>query len=287
MTLARPGRSTQHRGETAPWIENRPTKGRRALRVEELWRYRELVGFLALRDVKVRYKQAVFGGAWAILQPLAGAAIFTVVFGRLAHISSGNVPYIVLAFTGFALWSYFATSVNNARMSLVANASLITKVYFPRLAAPLASVFPGLIDLAVALVVLAIMMAWYGIAPGLAALTAPLWLAGAMIVAFGTGTLFAALTVQYRDIQEVFGLLLQLWLFASPVAYPASLVHGSWQWLYHVNPMVGIMDGWRWSVLGGPSLGPETIVSVVVAGLLLFAGLRVFQRTENRFADVI
>lgn len=271
----------------APWIENRPTKGRRALRVAELWRYRELVGFLALRDVKVRYKQAVFGGAWAIVQPLAGAAIFTVVFGRLAQVSSGDVPYLVLSFAAFTLWSYFSISVNTARMSLVANSALITKVYFPRLAAPLASVLPGLIDLAVALVVLAVMMAIAGIGPGVALLAAPLFLFGTIVVAFGAGTLFAALTVEYRDVQQVFGVLLQLWLFASPVAYPATLVEGSWRWLYYANPMVGMIDGWRWSILGGPPLGRETVVSVVVAALLLWIGLRVFQRSENRFADLI
>ncbi len=276
-------------GHRAPdgWIENRQTQGRRALRLEELWRYRELVAFLALRDVKVRYKQAVFGGAWAILQPLAGAAIFTVVFGRLAGVSSGSSPYIVLAFAGFSLWSYFTISVNTARTSLVANSSLITKVYFPRLAAPIASVLPGLVDLAVAMVLLALMMAWYGVVPGVAVVTAPLFLAGAMFVAFGVGTLFAALTVQYRDVSEVFGLFIQLWLFASPVAYPATLVHGWWRWLYHVNPMVGVIDGWRWSLLGGPPLGREALVSAAVAVLLVLVGLRVFQRSESRFADVI
>ncbi len=288
MTPARPRKDAQLSADgPAPWVENRPTRGRRALNLDELWRYRELVGFLALRDVKVRYKQAVFGGAWAIVQPLAGAAIFTVVFGRLAGVSSGNVPYIVLAFAGFSLWSYFSVSVNTARESMVANSSLITKVYFPRLVAPLASVFPGLIDLAVALVLLGVMMAWYRVVPGVAILTAPLFLGGAVLVAFGTGALFAALTVQYRDVQQIFGLIIQLWLFASPVAYPSTLVHGGWRWLYYVNPMAGVMDGWRWAVIGGPSLASATLVSAVTAALVLFLGIRVFQRGESRFADVI
>jgi lipopolysaccharide transport system permease protein len=269
------------------WIENAPTHGRRALRLDELWRYRELVAFLALRDVKVRYKQAVFGGLWAIVQPLAGAAIFTVVFSRLAGVESDGIPYFVWAFAGFALWSYFSTSVNTARGSLVSNAPLITKVYFPRLVAPLASVLPGLIDLAVAVVVLAVMMVATGQAPGVAIVAAPLFLLGAVVVALGTGMLFAALIVQYRDVQQVFGLLLQLWLFATPVAYPSSLVEGPWRWVYHVNPMVGVIEGWRWSVLGAPAPGPEALVSVAVAVAVLWAGLQVFQRSERRFADVI
>lgn len=273
--------------ESEQWIENRPTHGRRALRLDELWRYRELVAFLALRDVRVRYKQAVFGGLWAIVQPLAGAAVFTVVFGRLAKVPSDGIPFLVFAFAGFSLWSYFSASVNNARNSLVSNSALITKVYFPRLAAPLASVLPGLVDLGVALLVLAVMMVWEGLAPGIAILTAPLFLLGAMIVALGTGTLFAALTVQYRDVTHVFGLLTQLWLFATPVGYPTSLIEGPWRWVYHLNPMAGVMSGWRWSLLGGPPPGWPAVLSGVVAVLLLVVGLRVFRRSERRFADVI
>ena len=271
----------------AVWIENGPTDGRRTLRLEELWRYRELVGFLALRDVKVRYKQAVFGGVWAILQPLAGAAIFTVVFGRLAGVSSGDVPYLVVAFASFTLWSYFSSALDTARMSLVANSALVTKVYFPRLVAPLAGVLPGLIDLGVAMVVLVGMMAWNRIVPGWAVLAAPLFLLGAMAVAFGVGTLFAALTVQYRDVQQVFGFVSQLWLFATPVAYPPGLVTGGWRWVYHLNPMVGVIEGWQWSLLGGAAPGADALVSLAVGLALLVTGLRVFQRTESKFADVI
>lgn len=273
--------------DTDEWIENRPTRGRRALNLDELWQYRDLVAFFALRDIKVRYKQALFGGAWAVVQPLAGAAIFSVVFGRLAKLPSDGIPYLVFAFAGFALWSYLSSAVNLARSSLVANATLITKVYFPRLASPLASVLPALLDLAVALVVLVVMMAWVGLAPGLAVLTLPLWVIGAMVVALGTGTLFAAVTVQYRDVQQVFGFVVQLWLFATPVAYASSLVEGGWNWLYHLNPMVGVMDGWRWSLFGGTPPGPEALVSGAVALLMLVVGLQVFQRTERRFADVI
>ncbi len=273
--------------DSGQWIESRPTRGRRALRFGELWRYRELVTFLAVRDVKVRYKQAVFGGVWAIVQPLAGAAIFTVVFGQVADLPSDGIPYLVLTFAGFALWTYFSTSVNTARASLISNSSLITKVYFPRLAAPLASVLPALIDLGVALVVLAVLAYAAGVAPGIAVLTAPLFLVGTVVVAFGTGTLLAALTVQYRDLQQVFTVLVQLWLFASPVAYSSSLIDDRWRWAYALNPMAGVLDGWRWSVLGGPPPGWELLVSAAVAGVLLVTGLLVFQRNERRFADVI
>ncbi|MDQ4131234.1 MAG: ABC transporter permease [Actinomycetota bacterium] len=273
--------------EPQEWIENRPTHGRRALRLDQLWRYRELVAFFALRDVKVRYKQAIFGAAWAVVQPLAGAAIFTVVFGRLAKVPSEGIPYLIFAFAGFSIWSYFSTSVDNARRSLVDNAALITKVYFPRLAAPVASVVPRLVDLGVALLVLLVMMLWVGLVPGIAVLSAPLFLVAAVVVALGAGTLFAALTVQYRDIDHVFGLLIQLWLFATPVAYPSTLVRGNWRWLYHLNPMVGVVDGWRWSLLDAPPPGWPALVSVLAGAVLLVVGLSVFQSTERRFADVI
>ncbi len=288
MTEAPPARPAPTTDAAAVgWIENRPTQGRRSIRFDEVWAYRELVAFLALRDVKVRYKQAVFGGLWAVVQPLLAAAIFTVVFSRLARVDSGDVPYLVLAFANFSLWSYFSTSLNTARNSLVANSSLITKVYFPRLVAPLAAVLPGLLDLGVALVVLAAMAAWGGVGLGLELLLAPLFLLGAMLIAFGTGTLLAALTVQYRDVHEVFGLIIQLWLFASPVAYPATLVQGAWRWPYHLNPMVGVLEGWRWALLDGPAPGAPALVSVAVAVALLVVGLRVFRRSESRFADVI
>ena len=273
--------------ESERWRENRPTRGRRALDLEELWAYRELMAFLALRDIKVRYKQAVFGGAWAIVQPLAGAAIFTVVFGRLADLPSDGIDYLVFAFAGFTLWTYFSSALNTARMSLVSNAPLITKVYFPRLAAPVAGVLPGLVDLATSLPLLALMMIWTGTTPTVAILAAPLMLLGAVVIALGFGMLFAALTVQYRDVQQVFGLVVQLWLFATPVAYSSSLVEGPWRAAYYLNPMVGVMDGWRWSLLGGPAPGWEVLISAAVALAFLVVGARVFSRSERQFADLI
>ena len=278
---------TTSTAESERWRENRPTRGRRALDLEELWAYRELMAFLALRDIKVRYKQAVFGGAWALVQPLAGAAIFTVVFGRLADLPSDGIDYLVFAFAGFTLWTYFSSALNTARMSLVSNAPLITKVYFPRLAAPVAGVLPGLVDLATSLPLLALMMIWTGTTPTVAILAAPLMLLGAVVIALGFGMLFAALTVQYRDVQQVFGLVVQLWLFATPVAYSSSLVEGPWRAAYYLNPMVGVMDGWRWSLLGGPAPGWEVLISAAVALAFLVVGARVFSRSERQFADLI
>lgn len=269
------------------WIENRPSGRRWSLDLHELATYRELAWFLALRDLKVRYKQAFLGGIWAVAQPLAGAAIFTVVFSRLAGVSSGDVPYLVFAYAGFALWTYFSSAVNLARTSLITNSSLITKVYFPRLVAPVSSALPGLLDLGVALVVLAVLCVITGVTPGVAIVAAPAALLLTMVVALGTGILLAALTVRYRDLQQVFTVVMQLWLFASPVAYPSALVDERWRWAYWLNPMAGALDAWRWALLDGPTPGAEVLVSVVGAVAILVVGLVVFQRSERRFADVI
>jgi lipopolysaccharide transport system permease protein len=273
--------------ERDEWTENRAQGPGSALRLGELWAYRELVAFLALRDLKVRYKQAVFGAAWAIVQPLAGAITFTIVFRRLVGVPSDGLPYLPFAFCGFVVWSFLAAAVNGARGSLVGNSSLITKVYFPRIAAPVAAVLPSLVDLAVAFVLLFGFMVWYRIVPGFQILLTPLFLAAAVLVALGTGTLFATLSVEYRDVHQVFGLLVQLWFFASPVAYPSSLIPGAWQWLYAANPMVTVIDGVRWCLLDAPPPGPEALVSLVTGAVILAVGLKVFHRTERRFADVI
>ena len=276
--------------QTAPrlgWVENRPTRGARALRLKELWEYRDLIGFLALRDFKVRYKQAIFGIGWAILQPVSGAVAFTLIFDKVAKLPSDGIPYPIFSFCGVAVWSYVSSAINAGRSSLVTNVPLITKVYFARLCLPVAAVLPGLVDFAVALTVLGGLIVWYGIDPGLSVFAMPLFVLGAAIVAIGTSTLFATLTVEYRDIHQVFNLLLQLWLFASPIAYPTSVVHGWWRWLYAANPMVGVVDGFRWALLNGPPPGATTAVSTASALVILVLGLRVFQRAERRFADVI
>jgi ABC-type polysaccharide/polyol phosphate export permease len=272
---------------TERWTENRPSAGARALRLGELWSYRELVLFLALRDIKARYKQALFGVGWSVIQPVAGVLVLTLVFRRLAGVPSDDIPYPVFALLGFLLWSYFSGSLGNASASLVSNVSLVTKVYFARLVTPVAALLPGLVNLAIGLVLLAGLMAVYGRAPGWELAVFPLCLLGAMIVALGAGLLLATANVKYRDVAQVIGLLTQLWFLASPVAYPSSLVGEDWRWVYALNPMAGIIDSARWSLLDGPAPGAELAVSAAVGLALLGAGLLYFQRTERQFADVI
>jgi ABC-type polysaccharide/polyol phosphate export permease len=267
--------------------ENRPTRGARALQLGELWDYRELVLFLALRDFKAKYKQAVFGVGWAVIQPVAGVVVFTIVFRKFAGVPSEGMPYVVFALLGFVVWSYFSASLGAASSSLVTNAALVTKVYFPRIAAPVAALLPGLVQLGLGLALVVCLMAYYGIAPGLNAVVFPLVVVGAVVVALGTGLLFAALNVKYRDVGNVLGLLMQLLLLASPVAYPSSLVPDDWRWVYALNPMVGVLDGARWSLVEGPAPGADLLASAASALVLLAVGLVYFQRTERQFADVI
>jgi lipopolysaccharide transport system permease protein len=274
-------------GATAEWKENRPTGGFRALRLRELWDYRELVLFLALRDFKAKYKQAVFGVSWAVVQPVAGVLVFTIVFRHLAGVPSDGIPYVIFALLGFTVWSYFAASLGAASTSLVTNAALVTKVYFPRIAAPVAALLPGLVQLGIGLALVVALMAYYGIVPGLNAAFFPLIAVGAIVVALGTGLLFAALNVKYRDVGNIVGLLMQLWLLASPVAYPSSLVPDDWRWVYALNPMVGVLDAARWSLVDAPAPGTDVLASGATALVLLVIGVVYFQRTERQFADLI
>jgi lipopolysaccharide transport system permease protein len=275
------------REDRRAWIENRPSRGLRGLSLRELWEYRELAGFFALRDLKVRYKQAAFGAAWAVLQPLVGVVVFTLVFRRLAKVPSDGIPYPVFAFLGLAVWAYVSSGVTKAAQSLVSNSALVTKVYFPRLLAPLASVLPGLLDLALSLLVLGLLMLVYGIAPTWAILTLPLWLLALVATTLSVGLWLAALNVQYRDVNHAVTLLVQLWLFVSPVAYPSSLVPEAWGRLYALNPVVGLLDGFRWAVLGAPWPDISPFLSLAVTAALLVGGVLYFQRVERRFADVI
>jgi ABC-type polysaccharide/polyol phosphate export permease len=246
-----------------------------------------LAAFLTLRDIRVRYKQAMLGIGWAVFQPLAGVVVFTIVFRRLAHIESDGLPYPVFAYVGLIVWTYTSGAVTRATQSLVSNANLVTKVYFPRLVIPLAAVFPGLLDLAVSLPVLVVLWAIYDVGPGWAVLTLPLWVVAAMIVAFAVGLLLSALNVRYRDVNQAITLIVSLWLFLSPVAYPVSAVPAAWLPLYAVNPMSGVIEGFRWCLLGGPAPGPWSLISAGVTLVLLAAALIYFQKTERRFADVI
>jgi ABC-type polysaccharide/polyol phosphate export permease len=271
----------------AAWVENRPTRGRRAVDRRELWQYRELVRFLAGRDLKVRYKQAALGVGWAVVRPVVGALTLTLVFHRVVRLPSDGLPYVPFALVGYSAWAYVSASLGAAGTSLVANSALITKVYFPRLLAPLAAVLPGLVDLGAAAIPLAVAMAWAGIAPGPELLALPLWVAGLAVTAFGVGLWFATLNVRYRDAAALLAVGLQLGFFLSPIAYPASEVPGAWRLAYYLNPVAGMVGALRWSLLGGPWPGVGLAVSAAVAALVTWGGLRYFLAAERRFADVI
>jgi lipopolysaccharide transport system permease protein len=250
-------------------------------------RSREVLYFLTWRDVKVRYKQTAIGAAWAILQPLTAMLIFTLVFNRLAKLPSDDVPYPVFAYCALVPWTFFATAITQASASLIQNERLITRIYFPRLIIPLASVCAVLLDLALASVVLVALMIVYGIMPTLGVIWIPAFVLVAAAAAIGIGALLAALNVRYRDVRYVIPFLVQLWIFITPVAYSTSLVPGRWRWVYALNPMVGVVEGFRWAFFGSAISGRDLSISIVTAVLLLFAGLLVFGRMEDTFADEI
>jgi lipopolysaccharide transport system permease protein len=265
-----------------------PSSGWRAINLRELWRYRELLYFLTWRDVKVRYKQTAIGVVWAVLQPFLTMVIFTVLFGRLAKIGTGSIPYPVFSYSGLLPWTFFASAINLAGLSLVSNANMIAKIYFPRLLMPAAAVLGATLDFCIAFVVLLIMMLYYGIAPGLAAFTLPLFLALAIFTALGISLWLAALNVKYRDIRYVIPFLTQVWLFLTPVLYPSSMIPEKWRLVYGINPMSGVVEGFRWSLLGSEKApGPMILVSIAVVLLLFVGGLFYFRRMERDFADVI
>jgi lipopolysaccharide transport system permease protein len=269
------------------WIENRPTRGLRWPDLQELWQHRELAGFLALRELKARYKQAVLGAGWAVVQPLAGVVVFTIVFRRFAKVPSDGIPYPVFALAGLTVWSYASGSVTKATQILVSNAPLVTKVYFPRLLAPVAAVLPGLLDLLLSLVVLAVFLVAYAVHPTWALATLPLWLLLLVVTVLGIGLWLGTLNVSYRDINQAITLLVQLWMFITPVAYPSSVVPARWRALYFANPMAGIVEGSRWALVGTPLAGNDVFISIAAAILLLVGGIAYFEHAERRFADVI
>jgi lipopolysaccharide transport system permease protein len=277
----------------APFVIE-PGTGRLSLGLRDLWSYRELLYFLIWRDVKVRYKQTVLGAAWAVLQPLLAALVFTIFFGRLAGISSDGLPYPLFAYAGLLAWTFFAQGLTQSAASLVSSANLITKVYFPRLVIPLSSVLAGLVDLAVAFPVLGVFLLWYRHSPGAELLFFPLFLLLALLTAGGVGVWLAALNVEYRDVRYVVPFLVQLWLFVTPVIYPASAVVRQLErlglpgWLAGVNPMAGVVEGFRWSLLGAPPLAPGLLAaSVTAAALVALSGMLYFRRVERSFADVV
>lgn len=266
----------------------RPSKGWVPLHLRDLWQYRELIFFLAWRDIQVRYKQTALGVAWAVIQPVFIMIVFSIFFGRLAGIPSDGLPYPIFAYCALVPWQLFAHSLAESSNSLVANQNLITKVYFPRLVIPLSAVLAGLVDFMIAFVVLIGMMGYYQILPTQAVWSLPLFVLLAVALAMGVGLWLSALNVQYRDVRYTIPFLTQMWLFATPIAYPSSLVPEPWRALYGVNPMAGVVEGFRWALLGtGKAPGALLAVSVLVTMLILLSGLYYFRRMERTFADVV
>lgn len=264
-----------------------PSRGSSTLKLSELWEYRELLYFLIWRDIKVRYKQTTLGAAWAIIQPFTTMVVFSMFFGGLAKIPSEGIPYPIFSYAALLPWTFFANGMRHASNSLVGSAHLITKVYFPRLVAPLSSVLAGLLDFAIAFVVLLGMMLFYEVPPTGAMIWLPPFLLLALVTALGVGLWLSALNVRYRDVGFVVPFLTQVWLFATPVAYPSSLLSEPWRTLYGLNPMVGVVEGFRWALLGGNPPGPMLGLSAIVAVLLLVGGAYYFRRMEKTFADVV
>lgn len=268
-------------------IEITPSRGRRLVDFAELWRYRELIGVLALRDLRLRYKETFLGAAWAVLPPLFAAVIFTVVFGRLAKLPSDGYPYSVFVLSGLLPWTFFANSAAAAGMSLVGSSHLVSKVYFPRLIIPLAAMCVPIVDLAVSAVFLLIWMRVKGVPLTPAIFLAPLALIGLGIVAAACGLGLSALTVAYRDVRNVTPFLLQFWMYATPVVYPARLFPARWRWVLYLNPMAGAVDGFRSAFLGAPLDARRVAVSAAIAAAALAAGIVYFGRVERRFADIV
>lgn len=258
------------------------------IKFRELWHYRELFSFLVIRDIKVRYKQTLLGVAWAVLQPVMTMVVFSIFFGRLAGVPSDGVPYPVFSFCALLPWQLFAYALTQSSNSLVQDAQMLSKVYFPRLIIPFASVVAGLMDFVIAFVVLIGIMCFYGIVPGWAVLTLPLFVLLALASALSVGLWLSALNVKYRDIRYTLPFLAQFWLFVTPVAYASSLVPPKWQAVYALNPMVGVVEGFRWALLG-KSAPPWTVVFVSVAAttVMLTGGLFYFRRMEKTFADIV
>ena len=266
----------------------RASSGWVPLRLGDLWEYRELLYFLVWRDIKVRYKQTVLGIAWVVLQPSFITLAFSIFFGRLARVPSDGIPYPLFAFCGLLPWQLFVHALANSGNSLIANERLITKVYFPRLVVPLSAALSGLVDFIFGFVVLAGLMAYYGVVPTLALWTVPGFVLMAMAGAVGVGLWLSALNVEYRDVRYTIPFISQFWFFMSPVAYPSSLVPEKWRLLYGVNPMTGVVEGFRWALLGQTAApGGWMFVSVLVTLALLIGGLYYFRRMEKTFADVV
>jgi lipopolysaccharide transport system permease protein len=280
--------ATGPRGEPKePVVVIEARHGWRELGLAELWSHRELMFFFVWRDLKVRYRQTVFGAAWAVMQPVLLMVVFTVTVGRLPGVGPAGIPYPLFAFAGLVPWTLFSASLASASNSLVSSESIITKVYFPRLLLPFAAVGSFLIDFLVSMVVLGLLMAYFGAMPSVAIVWLPLFTLFALVTALGVGTWLAAINVRYRDVKYVVPFLTQTWMFASPVIYASTLIPKQWQWLFALNPMTGVLDGFRWALIGGPMPDELILVSAAASVLVFASSLVYFRRTEQTFADVI
>ena len=265
-----------------------PSRGWIGLRLRELWEYRELLYFLVWRDIKVRYKQTALGAAWAIIQPFFSMVIFSLFFGKLAKMPSDGIPYPIFAYAALVPWTFFANGLSQSANSLVDSANLIRKIYFPRLTIPIANVLAGLVDFALAFAVLLGMMAWYRIYPGARLVWLPLFLLLALVTALAVGLWLSVLNVEYRDVRYTVPFITQFWMFATPIVYPSSLLREPWRTIYGLNPMVGVVEGFRWALLGTKTApGPAIAVSAGAALVLLVGGAFYFRRMEKTFADVV
>ncbi len=280
----------QHRVDrtNAPEILIEPSRGWQALGLKELWEFRELFYFLAWRDIKVRYKQTALGASWAILQPLLSMLIFTLIFGILAKIPSDGLPYPLFAYSALLPWQLFVYALTQSSNSLIENARLISKVYFPRLVVPLASVVAGVVDFFIAFSILILLMFYYGVVPTWGVLALPFFLVLALGAAMSVGLWMSALNVKYRDVRYTVPFLAQAWMFATPIVYPSSMIPEAWRWLYGLNPMAGVVEGFRWALLGTNILHlPLILVSTGVVVIGLVGGLYYFKRMEKMFADLV
>ncbi|MCP4420627.1 MAG: ABC transporter permease [Chloroflexi bacterium] len=265
-----------------------PTRGWVALKLKELWEYRELLYFFVWRDIKVRYKQTILGATWAIIQPFFTMVIFSLFFGNLAKVPSDDIPYPIFSYAALVPWQFFANGLSQSSNSLVNNANMLKKIYFPRLAVPISAILSGAVDFILAFIVLMLMMLYYNITPTVNVLFLPLFLLLALVTSLGAGLWLSAMNVQFRDIRYTVPFIVQAWLFATPIAYPSSLLEEPWRTVYGINPMVGVVEGFRWALLGTETApGPIIIVSSLAALILLVSGAFYFRRMEKTFADVV
>jgi lipopolysaccharide transport system permease protein len=271
-----------------PRLRIAPSRGWVSLKLSELWEYRELLYFLVWRDIKVRYKQTALGASWAVIQPFMTMVVFSLFFGHLAKMPSDGLPYPIFTFAALVPWTFFANGLSQSSNSLVGSSNLITKVYFPRLIVPLASVFSGIVDFLIAFAVLLVIMLYYGLVPTLNILWLPLFVLLSLVTSLGVGLWLSALNVEYRDVRYIVPFVTQFWLFATPIAYPSSLLHEPWRTIYGLNPMVGVVEGFRWALLRTNTVpGPIVAVSASAAVLILVTGAFYFRRMEKTFADIV